>query len=76
MFTNPVQRPRYPPTAQQFAVVRLKHARLATLGLAVSAFPAHRSSAAPDPWPCEPAEASKALDVCVLLAFVCSPGPL
>lgn len=29
---------RYPPIAQQFAAVRLKHARLATLGLAVSAF--------------------------------------
>jgi hypothetical protein len=38
MSPDPVQRLRYPPTAQQFAVVRLKHARLATLGLAVSAF--------------------------------------
>jgi hypothetical protein len=51
MFTEALPRLRYTPTAQQFAAIRLKHARLATLGLAVSAFPAHRSSTAPDPWP-------------------------
>jgi hypothetical protein len=51
MFTDAGPRLRYTPTAQQFAAVRLKHARLTTLGLAVSAFPAHRSSTAPDPWP-------------------------
>lgn len=34
----PVPRLRYPPTAQQFAGVRLKDTGLAPVGLAVSAF--------------------------------------
>ncbi|KAH8636083.1 hypothetical protein IG631_07917 [Alternaria alternata] len=38
---------RYPPTAQQFAGVRLKHIRLAIVGLAVSAFPAQRPFRSP-----------------------------
>ena len=38
---------RYPPTAQQFAGVRLKHTRLAKVGMAVSAFPAQRPFTSP-----------------------------
>lgn len=38
MFNEPVPQLRLSPNRKQFAVVRLKYARLATLGLAVSAF--------------------------------------